>query len=229
MLRQKPCRSHRKPRRNPPNTDPRRNALVGLKSDNRTSLPDGGYMKKLCAIVICAVVLSLPSGKAESIELVTTLALGSTALKVLETAISLFDSGADPEALRLQQTYDMVTQLNVRLNGYDTALTRIQENIENIPEIIRSEISNETARKRREAVKAVLDVIHENIEIISGGGKPVSRNQRSTSPITDCEVRINAARVGDESSVYRLRYGHGIGIDQEFKFLRNSKRHRGKL
>ena len=176
MLRQKPCRSHRKPRRNPPNTAPPRDALVGLKIDNRTSPPGCGLsdMKKWCAIAICAIALSLPSRKAESIGLVEALTLASAGLNVLSKVVDLLDSGANPMALRVDQTYNMVTALHDRLNKYDVVLTDILRNIENIPkimsEVVRREISDETARVRREMIKARVDAIKGNIMAISMGG-----------------------------------------------------------
>ena len=180
MLRQKPCRSHRKPRRNPPNRASPHGAFFGPKIDDRISLFGYGIsgMKKWCAIVICAIVLSLPSGKAKSIDPVTTATVTAAALTALSRVLSWFDSGADPMALSIQQTYHMVAELHNRLNNYDVVLESILRNIDNMPEImsdiVRSEIGDETARRRQERVMALVTLIGEDLEVKLGGEKPVA-------------------------------------------------------
>ena len=188
MLRQKAYLSHRK--LGALCRIQRPGSSFGLQISGRFSLSN---MKKWCAIAICAVILSLPSGEASGEasdgmsgrDVASLVQLGTAALNVLNKVLSYFDSGADPTALSVQQTYDMVTQLHNRLNEHGVVLEAIRRNtdsmtelIDSMPVIIRDEIRRETesafAQDRRRSIMGIVKTIKEDIKVKEKNGKPVA-------------------------------------------------------
>ena len=102
--------------------------------------------------------------------------LFASALKVSASALSFFEEGADPTALQVKQTYDMLTELHVRLNEHDKAMANMSINAANtmadMPDMLRAALNDTELRDRQDDVMSAVDLIMEDVKLSIEAASP---------------------------------------------------------
>ena len=153
----------------PPQASDARRRLSAVAPGRRT-------IGKWLLLAVCAVSLSLPSGKAESLEPAMT-ALIAAGAAVVSYGLSFLEEGADPMALRVEQTHEMLTELHVHLNGYDEILRKMSSDMAdmaNLPDTLRAALDDSALRAQQNAVMAMVKIIMLDVKIKLDGGMPIA-------------------------------------------------------
>ena len=123
-------------------------------------------MKNLPFIVLLCLAISLPPRLARAVDPATIAAVALFTSSV----VSLFDSGASPTATGVSQIRNMLETLHERLETYDVAFLSIMEKMDDVPEIIRTELEHALDRDQGHALGAAIELIVEDVKIIETSG-----------------------------------------------------------
>ena len=127
-------------------------------------------LKNLPLIVVLCFAISLPPRLARAVEPATVAAVAS----LTSSIISLFDSGSSVMATEVSQIRTMLEALHQRLDGYDKAFATILKKLDDLPQIIRTELEHALDRDQAHALLAAIKLIVEDVRIIEGGEKPIA-------------------------------------------------------
>ena len=95
-------------------------------------------LKNLPLIVLLCLAISLPPRLATAVEPATVAAVAS----LTSSVFSLFDSGSSVTAAEGSQIRTMLETLHQRLEGYDKAFGSILKRLDEMPQIIRTELEH---------------------------------------------------------------------------------------
>ena len=119
-------------------------------------------MKNLPFIVLLMFAISMPPRSARAVEPATVAAVAA----LTSSVVSFFDSGTSVTAAEVSQIRKMIETLHKRLENYDAALLGVMNKLDDMPEIMRTELQQALDRNQGHALLAAIELIVEDVRIM---------------------------------------------------------------
>lgn len=119
--------------------------------------------------LLFVLLLSMPLHReARAVEPATIMATAA----LISSVASLFDKGADPTATNIAHIRIMMELLHTRLEKYDQALLTIMNKLDDMPDLMQTELEKAFAHQSQRELLADIELIVEDVGVLEKGTPP---------------------------------------------------------